>query len=83
MSLIYSDRKILTRGDILTLSFQHGNNPHAFIVTNGDVVATPHANKVAIKIDPVAAVAYVEMDNKGQYTCYFASIEAYNELVRF
>lgn len=83
MQLIHSERKIIARGNILTISFQHGNNSHAIIVTDGDPVSIPLANKVIVKIDDTVKCAHVEMDNKGHYTCVFPSIETYRELVQF
>jgi hypothetical protein len=83
MSFIHSEHKIISQGNILSISFQHGNNSHAIIVIEGDVVAAPSTNKVVVKINPEAETAYAQLDNKGHYTCVFPSVEKYNQLVHF
>lgn len=83
MQLVQHTRKVLMSAEILTLSFQHGDGSHAIIITNGDLVSTPKANKVTVKIDTDATRPTVEMDDKGHYLCIFPSQENYNNLVKF
>lgn len=83
MQLTHPTHKVLMSAEILTLTFQHGDGSHAIIVTDGDIVATPKANKVTVKITAEIKRPTVEMDDKGHYLCLFPSVESYNGLARF